>query len=93
MAEQGISTPPNGVLKVWTFELISGPTFRLDLPHNPSLDFDGKHTIWKMVGTDKVADSVMMLMMGLGVILKVFVEEQTVEQKAERDALLGRGLR
>lgn len=92
MAEQSGGTNSGDNLRVWTFEVISGPPFRIDLPRNPSLTFDGTRVVWKMLGTTALAHQIEGLLIAMGVSMRKFTEEETSEMRAEREALLGKGL-
>ena len=92
MADQGIvPVPPSGTVgphRVWTFLITSGPDFRLDMPRTPALEFTGSRTIWKMVGSEALANAVGQFMTEMGVKWERFSEGQTEEQRQERMGLL-----
>ena len=92
MADQSVRIPEGVELegasdRIWTFHILSGPTFRLDLPRSPSLDFQGRPTLWKMIGKEGQATAVAQLLRGMSVVFRLHVETETEEQKAERKAL------
>ena len=85
MVENGSGSP----VRVWTFLLIGGESFRLALPGNPLLDHTGGTTLWKLVGTRELAESAGQLMTLTGVTVRVFTEEQTPEQARIRQQQVG----
>lgn len=75
-------------MKVWTFVIRGGQPFRLGLSERigPVLDHDGKHTIWKMVGTAEEAESVKGMVSGalIGARVVYHTEEETPEMAKAR---------
>lgn len=66
--------------KVWTFLIRGGASFSMGLPQNPPLVHGGSLTIWKMVGTVKLAEMAQAVMEEQGAKVEVYTEEQTEEQ-------------
>ena len=75
-------------VKVWTFVIEGGERMGLTLPNNPALVHDGRKTLWKLVGTKETADTAAGLIRSLGATLTILTEEESVEQRAERDRIL-----
>lgn len=71
--------------RVWTFLLLSGPPMQITLPGNPSLDFQGRRTSWKIVASQEVADDALRLFENLDIKVQRFTEEENDEMKAERE--------
>jgi len=76
------------VKKVHTFEIRGGEPFSLQLKNNPSLDHDGGLTIWKLVGTRRLAQTAKEMLEALGASVKQYTEGESEEQKSERLGLL-----
>lgn len=75
--------------KVWTFVIRGGSDFSLRLPHNPPLDHDGSMSMWKMVGTKRIADAAREIIEETGASVEVHTEYQNEEQTAIRKSRLG----
>lgn len=86
MGEQS-NTGASIIHKVWTFQLLSGPSFQLKLPGNPVLEFEGQQIIWKMISSQTVAQDAKKLMESMGVKVFLFSEEENDEMVAEREHL------
>jgi hypothetical protein len=50
-----MSSDPSEQQFVWTFIIRKGQSFHLGRVMTPRLDHDGRHTLWKMVGTEMEA--------------------------------------
>jgi len=84
-----VDRPVCGVCKkVWTFEIRGGDPFDLSLPNNPNLHHDGGFTIWKLVGTRRLAYTAQGMMEELGATVQRYTEGESEEQKAEREGRL-----
>ena len=68
------------IQKVWTFIIRGGIPFAMSLPQNPPLSHDGRRTIWKLVGTPRLAEMAKEIIEGRGASVDVHTEEQTEEQ-------------
>jgi hypothetical protein len=68
--------------------ILSGPEFKLTMPNTPHLEFDGTRTIWKMIGSNALADAVGQFMTEMGVKWERYTEGQTEEQRKERLGLI-----
>jgi len=64
---------------VWTFQITGGKPFRLSIPQNPLLDHNGRMTLWKLVGTEMLADQVEHDISKFGGQVKRYGEQQTPE--------------
>lgn len=74
--------------KVWTFVIHGGEPFDLRLPNNPNLHHEGGVTIWKLVGTRRLAYTAQEMMEELGATVQRYTEGESEEQKAEREGRL-----
>lgn len=86
------SGEPVVIHKVWTFLIRGGLGFEVRLPRTPKCEHppDGM-TLWKLVGTQKVADATRALMEETGAVVDVYTEEQSAEQADIRRDLMGKG--
>lgn len=75
--------------KVWTFVIRGGEGFDLRLPRTPTCVHDGGMTMWKLVGTQSIADAAKALMEETGATVELHTETQTEEQAALRRERLG----
>ena len=75
--------------KVWTFIIRGGADFSLRLPNNPPLDHDGRMSMWKMVGTKRIADAACGIIKETGASVELHTEHQNEEQAAIRKSRLG----
>lgn len=64
---------------VWTFMVTGGGPFALTVPQNPTLEHRGGMTIWKLVGTEILADQVEADILAFGGTVKRHTEVQTPE--------------
>jgi hypothetical protein len=64
---------------VWTFQINGGRPFNLSVPHNPALEHEGGRTIWKLVGSQALADQVEKDIADFGGTVKRYTEVQTPE--------------
>tara|TARA_Y100000310_G_scaffold261537_1_gene270926 strand:- start:401 stop:673 length:273 start_codon:yes stop_codon:yes gene_type:complete len=88
MAEGSDGTPV--IHKVWTFVIRGGDEFSLTMPRTPRLDHSGEgQTMWKMVGTARIAESVKQLLEETGATVELHTEGQNAEQEALRKQRLG----
>jgi hypothetical protein len=69
-------------LIVWTFCIVGGSSFTLSVPGNPSLDHNGRSTLWKFVGTkDQAAQAECLINHSTDAIsVTVYAETETTEQ-------------
>ena len=87
----GRSDTPPVIHKVWTFVIRGGGEFTLVMPRTPKLDHSGEGmTMWKMVGTAGIADSVKAILEESGAEVEMHTEGQSPEQEALRKDRLGR---
>ncbi len=89
MAESSSGTPV--IHKVWTFVIRGGGEIMLAMPRTPTLDHDGRMTMWKMVGTARIAESVKAILEEAGASVELHTEGQSPEQEALRLERLGQG--
>ena len=89
MAESSKRSPI--VHKVWTFVVRGGQDFELTLPRNPPLHHDGGMTMWKLVGTQRIANAAREILEETGATVEMHTEVQSEEQRALRMKRLGRG--
>ncbi len=75
--------------RIWTFNISSGPLFKIALPDNPPLDYKGGREIWKISATTSTADAVKAMLESLGVAVVRYTERESPEQTEERRQLLG----
>ena len=68
-------------MKVWTFDIKKGRTIFLEFPGNPPLEHDGRHTLWHMVGDEKLAQTVEDLVAALGCEVARYGLSQTEAEK------------
>lgn len=64
---------------VWTFRVHGGHPVRVAIPHNPHLVHEGATTLWKLVGSQSLADSVRTALEEAGCVVQVTTEVQTPE--------------
>ena len=87
MAESGIQGDRS---VVWTFVIMGGDgELTITLPNNPSLVHNGRRTVWKLLGTSKLADAAAELIRSAGCQVIRHGETQTDEQTFERQQILG----
>jgi len=89
MAEEG-SRSHSAKVRVWTFLVRGGEPFDLFLPNNPPLIHPGgkAKTEWKLVGTTSLMVQASEQIRSLGSSLEVFMEDESLEQRRIREALL-----
>ena len=86
---QGGTGSPLTEHKLWTFLIRGGEPLELLMSRTPRLEHNGGTTIWKMVGTVRIAESIKLLVEEAGASVDLHTEVQTEEQTAERRRLLG----
>lgn len=81
-------------MQVWTFVIIGGQDVTLVLKNNPTLDhLAGGRTVWKFVGTESSAAAIEAALASFGCTVTRTTETESPEQVAERQALLGMGMK
>ena len=75
-------------MNVFTFQLLGGSEFRLTVPNNPTLDHNGKRTVWKFVGEVKQAYALSTTFSSFGADVTHYTETENAEMLAEREALM-----
>lgn len=77
-------------VRIWTFIITGGDEcLTITLPNNPALVHNGRMTVWKLMGTTRLAEAAQTLIRASGSDVICTVESQTEEQTEERKALLG----
>ena len=77
-------------MRVWTFEIRGGSPLTIEMNQSgalfPSLVHNGRRTVWKMVGSEEMAQQVESALRQQvpGCRVERHTEEQTPEQEAER---------
>ena len=67
---------------VWTFIITGGDEcLKISLPNNPSLVHDGRRTIWKLLGTERLAAAAETIILSAGAEVVRYAESQTEEQQ------------
>lgn len=74
--------------RVWTFRIVGGSPFQMQLPNHQPLDHQGRLTVWKLVGSQSLADAARDILTGIGATVDVFAESETPEQTDERIATM-----
>ena len=75
---------------VWTFLITGGDEhLQMTLPNNPPLVHDGHRTVWKLLGTERLASAAEEIIKAAGATVQRWAEVQTKEQTEERQAILG----
>lgn len=78
--------------RVWTFCIRGGSPFKLEVPGNPILEYDGGLEVLKAVTTESGATQIEAVLVQHGCeVVHKGTEGQTPEQKKERSELLGTG--
>jgi len=78
-------------IKVWTFLIVGGESFEMEVAGHPKLIHMGKRTLWKMVGTEEASNRLKNTLEGFfGPQVTKYTESQTEEQIMIRKARLGK---
>ena len=75
-------------MKVWTFVVVGGEPFVLEVKGNPSLVHDGGKSLWKLVADPAAATHAAMILRDRGCIVDVHVDGQSAEQFLERSGFM-----
>jgi len=87
MAESILQSDPS---LVWTFVILGGDDqLTITLPNNPPLNHRGGKTVWKLMGTERLAAAAEELIQSAGATVTRYAEVQTEEQAEERKEVLG----
>jgi len=70
--------------QIWTFELVSGPPIKIELPNHPALEFNGHHTIWKLRANKQTAHALRDLLQWATITANLFIEEDPRDMEEDR---------
>lgn len=85
-----VESKPGDCPVVWTFLILGGDeNLMITLPNNPPLVHNGHRTVWKLLGSDRIASAAEELIRASGATVSRWAEVQSEDQTVERKAILG----